>query len=244
MVSKLQWSLFTVAIAAVMLITAGTSRVASATGVTGTFASFSTQSGGFFDFFKSSGTGTLDSAVNNTNVETAIPVSFDFTGTNTYGVSGPIDAYLTFSSTTSGGAASGLGLVAQPMGLTTYTFTDTNGNTLLTVTSSSSTIFGLQGGRNATLADTSGSGDTITYTSNYLTFGKGQDSYSTTLSGLTNPLGVGTGGLLNPFHASGAGSFSASPVPEAGTLVSFALLSLCGGLVLIRQRKRSAARRS
>jgi hypothetical protein len=129
------------------------------------------------------------------------------------------------------------------MGTTTFTFTDGNGNTLLTVTSSSSTVYGLQGGSTASLADTSGNGDTITYSSNYMTFGNGKDNYSTALSGLTNPLNLGGSGLLNNFHASGAGTFSASPVPEVGTLVSFALLTLCGGLVLIRQRKRSITSR-
>lgn len=242
MSTKLQLCLPTAVIALCLLAAGGTLHAASASGVTGTFASFSTSSGSLFDFFKNDGAGILDSGT--TGSATAIPVTFQFLGANTYGASGPIDAFLTFSSATSGGASSGLGLIAQPMGLTTFIFKDSDGNTLLTVTSSSSTIFGKLGGSNGTLADTSGSGNTITYSSSYLSFGKGQDSYSTTLSGLTSPLSMGGGGFLTGFHAGGAGSFSASPVPEAGTLASFALLTSCGFLVLIRQRRRSSARHS
>lgn len=241
MLSKLQLPFIAVAISACLFIWAGAYHAASATGgVSGTFASFSTQTSGSLDYFTSGGSGTLASS--------DIPVTFQFlnaSNTSGYGTN-TINAFLTVSSSTNGNAGSGgtPTIDSQPLGTTTFTFTTTGGQLLLKVTSSSANIYGLQGQSNATLADSSGAGNIVTYSSPYLNFGTGgQNSYGVTLSGLSSQLGV-SGGLLNGFHAGGSGTFSASPVPEAGTLASFALLIGCGTFFLVRRRKHAAARQS
>jgi hypothetical protein len=231
--SKLQLR-FTIAVMAVLLFgVTGASRVAF--GSIGTFATFSTGSGTAFNFFNNGTSGDLQTGGTDGSA-TAIPVTFQFLVPNSSGFgTSTINALLTVSSSTSGGGATGFGLAVQPMQTTTFTFTS-GSSTLLTVTSNVSTLYGIAGGRTATLADTSGAGNTITYTSPDLTLSPSNNNYAVSLVGLSSQLGL-SGGVVNSFHSSGSGSFSSAPVPEASTLISFGLLVLCGGLVLVRNKK-------
>jgi len=235
--SKLQLK-FTIAMMAVLLFAVtGASRVAL--GSVGTFATFSTGSATAFQFFNS---GISDLQTGGTQgTPSAIPVSFQFLIANTSGFgTTTISALLTMSSTTSGSGVQGLGLTVQPMSTTTFTFTSGT-ETLLTVTSTQATAYGLTGGRTATLADSSGAGNTITYSSSYLNLSPNNNNYSVSLVGLSSQLGL-TSGIMSGFHSSGSGSFSSAPVPEASTLISFGLLVFCGGLLLVRQKRQVSKR--
>jgi hypothetical protein len=227
----------TIAVMAVLLLgITGAGRVAF--GSIGTFATFSTGSGTAFNFFNNGASGGDLQTGGTDGSASAIPVTFQFLVPNSSSFgTGTINALLTVTSTTTNGSgASGFGLSVQPMTTTTFTFTS-GANTLLTVTSNVSTLYGVSGGRTATLADTSGAGNTITYTSPDLALSSTNNSYAVSLVGLSSQLGLGSNGVLNGFHSSGSGSFSSAPVPEASTLISFGLLVLCGGLLLVRNKK-------
>jgi len=235
--SKLQMPMIVAAIAMAMVSLTGSSRVARAD-TSGTFATFSAASGSSFDFMN--GTGSFESGTG--SLATAGPITFQFLTANSSGFgTTPFSALVTVTSSASGAGSSGA-LTDQGMGTTTFTFTTTGGSptTLLTVTSTNASIYGLTGGRTATLADSSLGSNIISYSSPFLTFGAtGKNSYALSLVGLSSQLGLGGNSLLSGFHSSGTGAFSAAPVPEASTLISFGLLILGGGIFLMRQRKQT-----
>jgi hypothetical protein len=122
------------------------------------------------------------------------------------------------------------------------------GHNLLTETFTGS-IMGIQGGTQSILSgnsDPMGGNNTVTFSSDFLTFapnGGNPNSYQLGLTGMTSPLSIGPGSYLNSFAASITGAFSSSTfspsVPEPASLAMFGT-GIFATLVLATQRKRLA----
>jgi len=187
-----------------------------------TFANWSqTTSGNPFQFLNAGGASSLGLSAS------PIDVTFKYLVPNSYGAVGAdIDAKLTFNtlasdpgSTTLGGAA-----LVQPLNLVTETFTVGNKN-LLTVTADKATLWGFTGGKTAGISSDTSLGSKITYTSDFLSFaGKGDRQLSASFIS-SKPLGL-DGDHLGSNTFSGTGNFSAAPVPEVSTMVSFAAMAM------------------
>jgi hypothetical protein len=112
---------------------------------------------------------------------------------------------------------------------------------LLSGTMDSALLYGKQGGTvgNLTAQNDPPPGDNLQFTSDFLKFnGASQNALAWTLSGINPKLGI-TGNFLNPFKASGTGSFQYSPVPEPGTLALAGVALPLLGLAFLRRRMRS-----
>ncbi len=108
--------------------------------------------------------------------------------------------------------------IAVPEGIGTH-------NILLQVTTFKGQLLGVLGSNPQLSADTTISGNTVVYYSDFLTFPGGEHSFSLTFSSWTPGLTqIGGGIFFAPSTAAGAGTFAGSAiyVPEPG---SFALLS-------------------
>jgi hypothetical protein len=164
----------------------------------------------------------------------ATPVSFDFTAPT--GLS-TADRLATLTITTNASATPATtsgGLISEAISpAVTFTFTENStGKNLLTATISG-LLEGTANGPSASLTGAASLGDTVTFTSDYLTFNTpGGNSAAMSLSGVNPALSIGAGGFLNSFVADLSGSFVASAVPEPGTIA----LVLCAGLLTIRRR--------
>jgi len=189
----------------------------------------------------------------------------EFSFTNNGGTSGTITASapVTFNFT----AASGMSTVDRQAILTINgtTFTPANalpgsfvdqrisgpaslslievgtGKNLLSITAFTGDIIGKLGSPNAALSGADTSGDTVTFTSDFLTFMQPGNSYNLGLAGITPVLSIGPGGFLNTFLANVNGQFSAMvfAVP-APTSVAMLGTGLVAAAVLATQRKRLA----
>lgn len=173
-------------------------------------------------------------------------------------------ANLTFTAATSGTAAptqGGQGS-SQPFNTVTFQFTSASNQTingqavaaganLLTGTSGFSTGPGgtLAGTNNGTSATFSGSDvtagsplffNTVTFTSQFITFTPGQNAFAYSFSGV-NP-SFTTGGtfpaqFINSFTASSTGTFSTSAVPEPGSVALLVGMGVTGASFLARRRR-------
>jgi len=172
-----------------------------------------------------------------------VAVTFTFLKPTSFGAAGtPINATLTLIGGTSGSAVSGGGITDQGMGLVSMIFQTTGAHpvNLLTVTSTSSSLFGITGGNTGALTSDTKAGATIIYSSSVLALKSGGNKDFTLGFSSLQPTFMKAGdGILQSFKASGTGTFAA-PVPEASTMVSFGVLMLGGGLLVFARRKRTA----
>jgi hypothetical protein len=169
-----------------------------------------------------------------------------------------ISATMTFSATTTAGASAFGPFIDQPFNTGSITFTDNNAadptpNLLtVTVTSTATTaspnfgydIAGNTGDTSSTLSgDNSKSGVTVTYSSAFLTFANGQNTFSISLPAMTTPLGInGATGFLNNFLSTSQGTFNASTVISSVPVPTSAVMLLTGmtvplGMIFTRRKR-------
>jgi hypothetical protein len=88
------------------------------------------------------------------------------------------------------------------------------GSNLLSATFGSTAIAGKRNGTSASFSGSTAGGDTIVYTSDFLSFGNVVDSdFSISLTSVTTPLLASTNKALRTFKAVSSGSFSTDPAP-------------------------------
>jgi MYXO-CTERM domain-containing protein len=135
-------------------------------------------------------------------------------------------------------ATSNAGTIDQPRSFPlTLAITEVGtGKNLLTMNFTGD-IKGTSGAITSTLAGSDATGNTVTFSSAFLTFSQPGDSYSVTLGSMSPALSIGPGGFLNSFVSGFSGSFTAnaSSVSTTPEPASRALLAL-GALALIRRR--------
>ena len=216
-----------------------------------TFASFSDKAASQFVFTNNLATGTAASA-SFSSVSNAINFSFTSVPGLDAALQGVQNAHLTYSpsKTTAPANRSDDDLDSQPMNSTTIIsiVRDTAYKTLtnlLTVTFSAGTkrltIRGDDGGNSLTEAAGTGSGQSVAFTSDFLSFSGSTTAKDIALAftGLSSPLAINANGFLNSFTATGSGNFSADPlpvtVPEPG---SYAMLLAGLGLMGVALRSR------
>ena len=172
---------------------------------------------------------------------------------------GMFNATLSFSATSSA-KATGFGpFIDQPFNNGSISIIDNNNAdltpNLLTVTVASGAttatpnfgfdLAGPAGGTSSTLAgDNAKPTVTITYSSSYLIFGNGQNTFSVTLPAMSNALVIGPNGFLASFLSTSQGTFNASavtgltavPVPASVIMLGTGALAPIG--MLFARRKR------
>lgn len=125
------------------------------------------------------------------------------------------------------------------------TIIDNNtGKTLLSLTFTGDIV----GKQNDTSASLSGSndpvagGDTVTYSSQFVNFAPGVNSYLLGLTSISPSLSIGPGGFLNSFTSSITGSFAGTTLAAVPEPVSVAMFStgILATVILATQRKRLA----
>ncbi|MBC7805859.1 MAG: hypothetical protein H7145_06885 [Akkermansiaceae bacterium] len=177
---------------------------------------------------------------------TDVAVRFTFGVDSLAGEAGTqVDGLLDFSGTIGFDTAGGATRFGGPLANMSFSFTASTpvlGRTnLLTLlpTTGAFTADGTTGNAQGS----TGVGDTVVYTSDFLDFSPTtQRDYSFSFSGINPSVTTST---LSNFNASGAGTFSSTPspitasVPEAnaGLLVGLAL-PLLGGVAILRRRKK------
>ena len=166
-----------------------------------------------------------------------VPVEFSFTTPTGYSTA-PHAATLSVSASDSAPAIAGGGFDIQPINqISTLTVTDNlTGKNLLSM-SFDGNLAGLSGGPNGTLQGADNAlGETVSFTSDYLTFAPPGNSYSISLGNITPGLSIGPGGFLNSFTSDFSGVFTANatavPEPATGVIVAGIL-----GAVMIRRRR-------
>lgn len=195
-----------------------------------TFASFSDKTASKFVFTNNLATGAAASA-SFSSLANAINFNFTSVAGMDAALQGVQNAHLTYSvSKTTTQASQYFGLFDfQPMTSATTlsivrdtaykTFTN-----LLTVTFSGGTtglfFSGNNLGNSLTESAGTGSGQNVTFTSDFLTFNSSTTAKDMALafSGLSSPLTINGNGFLNSFTATGSGNFSADPLPVTMTM--------------------------
>jgi len=213
-----------------------------------TFAQFSqTNPGASFTFTNNTLSG------NDLLLTATVPVDFKYLVPNGYGpVSTVIPASLTMTGVVSANAFTSAGFIFQPFSSITMNFTDiaTSSNLLTVVTGTTGTLLGQPGSNSAVLNGDTGGGDTVTFTSDWLSFaGVLNEDFSLSFSGLNPTLAIqGAGanvhpGKLRTFTAAGTGTFGVETpdrgVPEPSP--ALALLFGAAGLALLFARNRKLA---
>jgi hypothetical protein len=184
------------------------------------------------------------------------PVKFDFTPSDITGtlpsqLTGDLDATIDLSATTSSSAGLLFGVVyVQPIDTGTLQIildTPINGlDNLLTVNFTNATIAGPDG--NPAFSDQDGlGGATVTYSSDFLTFG-GTTTGNNFLTPMFADLSIGAGNFLDSFTANGISTFgfdnsnlTVSVVPEPSSIVLLGLGAIAlAGLARRKMRKGAA----
>jgi hypothetical protein len=193
---------------------------------------------------ESGGVTTLSTAGNADGAGVSIPVSI----TNYLGVPQvpfPILAFETFVDVHSTGTATNVGGTISQNFVGTVEFTVNPGVAgpgnpaflIATFSGPNGTFSGGAGGGGANLGASEPS-DTVTFTVPGMSFSNA--SVALSFSGIVVPPGLGiTGGSVGPFTAQGAGTFSATTVPEPGTLGLASLAVVIGTLAYGRRRIRN-----
>jgi len=183
---------------------------------------------------------TNNGGTSGTIAVSSMPITFNFTAASGLGTS-VHQAILTLSGTTFTPAGVLGTLVDQRIsGPAQLSITEVGtGKNLLSITSFTGDITGRLGGPNASLSGADTVGDTVTYTSDFLTFTQPGNSYNLALAGITPVLSIGPGNFLNTFAANITGQFSAMvlavPAPSSVAMLGTGLVA---AMVLATQRKR------
>ena len=187
----------------------------------------------------------------------SIPVNFVYQTPNGYGTAPgqTIAATLTFTSQVSAPAATGFGFIGQPMQNILLTFTAnapvSGFSNLLTVSMTTGTLAGQNGGSTASLSGTqsSTSFDQVNYASDFLDFSIpfSNKNFNLSFDSVVPIFTLNANGYVDSFNASGTGTFGSDPVPpsrppggvvpEPGTLV-LAGMGAFSGLGMLRRRSR------
>ena len=161
---------------------------------------------------------------------------------------GPQDATITLSSSAVTPAGVGGPFLAQPIDgpTNTLSFTRTSDNANLLTLTFTGILFGFNGDNSASLSGDTGSGNTVTYTSDFLDFsGTTERSFGLTAT-LDPAFTQGAGGFANDFTADLSGGFSSTPgpdiaaVPESSTWIVGALVAGALAMSAHRRHRRTA----
>lgn len=179
-------------------------------------------------------------------VTSAIPVNFFYSVPNGYAslnglTTDPIAATLTLTSQAAGNSIVGGGLALQQLQAISITITantPVNGlSNLLTMSLSTGKLFGTDGGAAATLQGSEVSGDTVTFSSDFVNT-DGQNSYNISITGANPNFSQGSNNFIQAFDANATGSFTASVViPEPASILFFSALPILG--IVRRKRNKS-----
>jgi len=180
---------------------------------------------------------------NGATISASAPVTFNFTAASGLGT-GDHQATLTISGNTftPSVALPGSFVDQNISGPASLSLIEVGtGKNLLSMTIFSGDIVGKLGSPNAGLTGSDMTGDTVVFTSDFLTFMQPGNSYNLALAGITPALSIGPGGFLNTFAANVNGQFSAMLVAvPAPTSVAMLGTGLVAAVVLATQRKRLA----
>ena len=166
------------------------------------------------------------------SISASAPVTFNFTATTGLGTADR-PATLTISTTGGASTATPASLVGsnqdQPItALTTLSLIENStGKNLLTMTFTGDLV-GKTGAASAQISGSDSTGNTVNFTSDYLTFTPPGNSYGLSLASMNPTLAIGAGGFLSSFLADIDGQFSgsAAAVPEPAVLGMVAVASL------------------
>jgi hypothetical protein len=196
----------------------------------------------FADFTELTGTRpfsfTNNGGTSGTISATSVPVTFNFTTPTGLPTT---DRPATLTISTAGGPSTTTPATSgtnddQPINiLTTLTITENStGNKLLGM-SFTGDILGKSSSPSAQLSGADTTGQTVTFTSDFLNFTAPGNSYAVSLASMNPALSIGPGGFLNSFLADLNGQFSgnAAAVPEPATV---GLLGLAP-LTFLRRRQ-------
>lgn len=222
-----RWFVASLALAALMMGGTVPARAAAVQ-----FATFSQTLGNPFQFSNLGGVAT-------TTFAAAAQTKFNFTlatGLST----ADRDATIIMSGSTTAVAISAAGFVFQPINGAVNSIQiieNSTGKNLLTMLFNG-TIAGMAGTTNASLAGDTVTGNTVSYTSDYLTFGGNPASYLIGLPTVTPALGI-TGSFLTSFVSNAQGSFSGTfnAVPAPTSIAMFGT-GIFATLALARRRNR------
>lgn len=222
---------------------AGLNLKASADPVT--FAQFTQGGGGNAFVFTNNGADSILTVVN-------VPVNFSYQTDNCYGAVGQnILANMTLTASVSdAGNLTGKN-ISQSFTVNSMVFTAVNpinGNSnLLTLQNGSTGVFtGLKGSHVGSLYGDTDNGDTVQFTSDFLSFDQTiERNFSLSFTSLNPSLQLSANNFLSSFTAAGTGTFDSDPVPtlvpEPSSIVFWMIGGICiAGTLTIRKRRASA----
>ncbi len=190
-------------------------------------------------------------ATNNGTTPGSALVSFSFLDPSLAPYVTDVTAKFTyFASVTSSPASLSAGQLFQDIGSGSFSFLTTSaitigsttyaaGSNLLSATFSHAVLFGSVGGTSGSVSTSTASGDTLVYSSDFLTFNTSEQDYAFGLTAINAALARASNkSSLNSFRASASGNFSATFVPEPA---SWALMLGGFGLIGMAARRRKTA---
>ena len=190
-----------------------------------------------------------------------IPVTFTYQVSSLYGAAGtPINALLSFTAQVNGpvtpaGSLPGddvsekvknVTFTFRPVGLPTANLLTLSNTPVPTALGSTGKIKGTLGDTNVSLRGSTNLGDTVYYTSDYLSFASTVSrGYNFSFSSVNPVLNINQNGFFDGFNTSGTGTFSSdpaprNPVPEPAPMAAFLIGGM--GLALVAFRGRKASR--
>lgn len=190
-------------------------------------------------------------ATNGGTVPASVMVKFSFLSAALAPyVSDVASKFTLFASVTNSPATLGSGQLVQNLGTGSFSFLSTapitigsttyaTGSNLLSATFDHAALFGSAGGTSGSLSASSGAGDTLVYSSDFMSFPAGDTDFSIALTAISPVVSrANANSALNNFRATANGNFSAAVVPEPA---SWALMVTGFGLVGVAARRRPCA---